>query len=81
MGKSLRIGIFTSAKLLDNPLASSSFRNFIFLLLQIAHFDKTIINLFVVLKGFGFLLSVFFYTSNNKITLLYICIVYTFIYR
>ena len=58
MGKSLRIGIFTSAKLLDNPLASY-FRNFIFLLLQTTHFDKNI-HLFVVLKGFGFLLSVFF---------------------
>ena len=71
MGKSLRIGIFTPAKLLNNALASCSLINFNFLLLHDAHFDKRIILPFLVFKNFAFLLY-FFYTSNNKMTLFYI---------
>ena len=43
MGKSLRIGTFIPANLLNNPLASSSLINFDFLLSHTAHFDKSII--------------------------------------
>ena len=43
MGKSLRNRIFTSVKLLIHPLASCSFKDFDFLLLHTAHFEKSII--------------------------------------
>ena len=46
-------------KLLSNPLAYCSLRNFDFLLLHTKHFDKSIILPFFVLTTFGFLLSVF----------------------
>ena len=60
MGKSLRIGIFTPVKLLNNPLPSCSLRNFGFLLLHNDHFDKSIFVPFLVLTTYGYLLSVFF---------------------
>ena len=69
MGKSLRIGTFILVNLLINPLASCSLINFDFLLSHTAHFDKNIIFVFLVFRTFGYLLSVFFYTSNNEITL------------
>ena len=71
MGKSLRNSTFTPVKVLENPLISCSLRNFDFLLLHTAHFDKGIILPFLVLTTFGFLLSVFFYTSDHKIILFY----------
>ena len=74
MSKSLRISISIPAKLLNNPLASCSLRNFDFLLLHTENFVKSIILLFSVFTTFGFLLSVFFLhlDTNNKITLFYI---------
>ena len=60
MGKSLRISTFIPNKLLNNHVATCSLRNFNFLLLQTAHFDKSITFPFLVLTTFGFLLSVFF---------------------
>ena len=56
-------------KLLDNPLGSYCLINF--LLSHTAHFDKNIIPPFFVLETLGFVLSVFFDTSNNTITLFY----------
>ena len=47
-------------KLLNNPFACCSLRNFDFLLPHIAHFDKIIVLPLVVFKTFGFMLSVFF---------------------
>ena len=73
MGQSLRNGIFTVVNLLNNLLASCSLRNFNFLLLHTENFDKSIILSFLVFKTFVFsTFWVFFYSSNNKITLLYI---------
>ena len=60
MGKSLKTGSFTPVKLINNPLAACSLRNFNFLLLHTEHFDKSIIIPFLVPTTFGFLLSVFF---------------------
>ena len=60
MGKSLRIGNFIPVKLFNNRLAPCGFINFNFLLSRTAHFDKSIILPFSVLKTFAFLLSVFF---------------------
>ena len=57
------------SKLLNNPFACCSLRNFDFLLPHMAHFDKIIILPLVVFETFGFMLSVFFYTLNNRITL------------
>ena len=59
MGKSHRISIITSAKLLNIPLASCRLKHFDFLLLHTAHIDKSIILPFLVLATFGFLFSVF----------------------
>ena len=56
-------------KLLNNPFACCSLINFDFLLPHMAHFDKIIILPLVVFETFGFMLSVFFYTLNNRITL------------
>ena len=65
MGKSLKICTFIPVKLLNIPLDCCSLVNFDFLLLHTAHFDKSIILLpFLVFTTFGFLLSVFFYTSR-----------------
>ena len=63
-------GVFIS-KLLNNPLASCCLINFDFLLSQSAHFDKSNILPFFVLVTFRILLSAFFDTSNNTITLFY----------
>ena len=60
MGKSLRIGTFIPVNLFNNTLSSCSLRNFDFLLLHTAHFDKSIILPFLVLKTFEFLHCVFF---------------------
>ena len=68
----LRIGIFNSAKLLNNPLACCSLINLNFLLLHNAHLDESIILSFLVFTTFGFLLSVFFQTSKYTIILFYI---------
>ena len=57
-------------KLLNNPFACCSLINYDFLLPHIAHFDKIIVLPLVVFETFGFMLSVFFYTLNNMITLL-----------
>ena len=69
MGKSLKIGISNPSKLLNNPVASCCLINFEFLLLHTEHFDKDNILSFLVLTTFGFLLSVYFYISNNETTL------------
>ena len=63
-------GVFIP-KLLKNPLASCSFVNFDFLLSHTVHFDKSIILTCFVLATFGFLLSVFFCTSNNNVITLF----------
>ena len=63
---------FAPSKLANNPLASCSLINLDFLLLHTEHLNKSIILSFFVFKTSGFLLCVFFYTSNNKITLSYI---------
>ena len=69
MGKSLNVVTLIPVKLFNNPLASCSLRNFNFLLLHTEHIDESILPLFLILTTFGFSLSVFFYTSNNKIIL------------
>ena len=70
MGKPLlKNGTIPPNKVLNNPLAPCSLRNFDFLILHTEHFNKSII---LVFKTSGFLLCVFFYTLNNKITLFYI---------
>ena len=63
-------GVFIH-KLLNNPIASCYLINFNFLQSHIAHPDKTIILPFFVLRTFGFLVSGFFDTSQNMITLFY----------
>ena len=60
MSKSLKIGTFIPAKLLNNQLASCSLINLDFLLPQTAQFDESIILPFFIFLTFGFLLSVFF---------------------
>ena len=73
MGKPLlKNGTIPPNKLLNNTLASCSLRNFDFLILHTEDFNKSIILPFFVFKTSGFLLCVFFYTLNNKITLFYI---------
>ena len=59
-------------KLINNPIASCSLRIFEVLLLHSEQLDKNIVLPFLVLTTFGFSLSVFFYTSHNKIKLFYI---------
>ena len=59
-------GIFIP-KLLNNPQASRYF----IALSHTLNFDKSIILPYVALATYEFLLSVFFYTSNNMITLFY----------
>ena len=51
--------------LLNNPLASCSFINFVFLLPQEAHFDYSITLPFLVFIIFASLFSVSFCTLNN----------------
>ena len=53
-------------KLLNILFASCSFKNLNFLLLHIAHFDNKIVLPLLIFKTLGFILSVFFYTLNNK---------------
>ena len=65
-------------KLLNNPFVSCSFKNFDFLLPHIAHFDNIIVTPFLVFETPAFMLSVFFYTLDNKITLF--LIQYLFLY-
>ena len=48
MGKSLRIGTFIPVNLRNDPLTSCSLINLDFLLSHTAHFDKSIILLFLV---------------------------------
>ena len=59
-------------RLLNNPFASFSLVNFYFLAPHIAHFDNIIVLPLLVFETLGFMLSVFFYTLNNKIALFYI---------
>ena len=59
MGKSLRIGIFTPVKLLNNPLASCSLRNFEFLLLRSENVYKSIILPFLVRTTWIFTFCIF----------------------
>ena len=61
-----KIGTFIPNKVLNTSLVSWSLRNFDFLLLKTAHFNKSIILPFLVLTTFGFLLPVF------SLTLFYI---------
>ena len=56
-------------KLLNEPFASSFLINIDFLLPRIAHFDNSIVLLLLVFEILGFMISVFFYTSNNTIAL------------
>ena len=56
-------------KVLNNPFACCSLINFDFLLSHIAHVDKIIVLPLVVFEILEFILSVFFYTLNNMITL------------
>ena len=79
MGISLKISSFIPSKLLNNTLASCSVRHFNFLLLDTENLDKSIILPFLVLATFVFLLSVFFYTSSNKIALFYIWFKFLFV--
>ena len=58
--------------LLNNPLVSCSLTNFNFVPSNTVHFDKSIILQFFVLTAFRLLLSLFFYTLDNKIILFYI---------
>ena len=58
-------------RILDNPFVSCSFINLDFLLPHTAHFDNNIVLPLVVFRTFRYILSVFFYTLNNKITLFY----------
>ena len=75
MGIPLKINTFTTPnKLLNTPLASCSLRNFNFLLLHTAHFDKRIILPFLVF-------TTYFYTLNNKTTLFYIQFKFLFVNR
>ena len=69
MDKSLNASTLIPVKLFNNPLASCSLRNFKFLLLHTEHIDESILPLFLILTTFGFLLSAFFYISNNKVIL------------
>ena len=61
--------VFLGPKLLYNPFACCSLINVDFLLLHIAHFEKIIVLPLLVFETLGFILSVFFYTLNNMITL------------
>ena len=61
-GQSPTTGKLVPRKLPNNPLTSCSLMNFDFLPPQSSIF---------CFKSFGFLLSVFFYTSSNKTTLSY----------
>ena len=56
-------------KLLNIPFASCSFINLDYLVPHIEHFDNNILLPLLVFKTFGFILSVFFYTLNNKVAL------------
>ena len=58
MGKSVKIGIFIPIKLPNDALAFCPLINFDFLLLHIAHFDKSIIFLFQVFTDFVFFLHI-----------------------
>ena len=64
MGISLKIGTFTPNKLVNTTLASYYSRNFDFLVLQTAHFDKSIILPFLVVTLLDFYFLYFFYTLN-----------------
>ena len=70
---SLNIGILLKGvlipKLLDNPFASCSLINFDFLLPHTSHFNNMIVLPLLVAEIFGLMLSVFFYTLDNKIAL------------
>ena len=59
-------------RLLNNPFACCSLINFDFLLPHMAHFDNIIVLPLVVFETLGFMLSVFFYTLNNRIASFYI---------
>ena len=60
-----------SPVILSSPFASCSLINLDFSLPQTSQFDKSIIHLgFFIFTALGFLLSVSFYTSSNKIRLL-----------
>ena len=67
MGKSPLVSTLIPVNLLNNLLASCSLINFDILPSHTVNFDKRVILPFLVFTNF--LLSVFFYTSDNKITL------------
>ena len=73
MGTSRRTGIFIPVKLLNNPLPSSSLRNFNFQLRHTTNFDKSTTLRVLVLATLELLLSVFFlqYKQQDN-TVLYI---------
>ena len=58
-------------KLSNKPFACCVLINFDFLLPHIADFDNIIVLPLLVAETFGSILSVFFCTLNNKITLFY----------
>ena len=58
-------------RLLNVTFASCSFINLDFLLPHLAHFDNSVVLPLLVFKTLGFILSVFFYSLNNKVTLFY----------
>ena len=57
-------------KLLNKPLASCSLINLGFLLSHIPYFDKNIVFHLFLIATLEFLLPVFFYNSNKRITFL-----------
>ena len=59
-------------RLINNPFPSCFLINFDFLEPHIAHFDNTIVLPLLASEIFGLMLSVFFYTLDNKIALFYI---------
>ena len=69
--KELKLRAVFILKLLNDTLAFCSLKNLNFLLPHTAHFHKIISFPLFVFAAFEFLLSVFFYTSNNILTLFY----------
>ena len=80
MVKSLRYGILTPIKLLNDP--SCSWKNFNFLPLHTSYFDKNIALPLLVRKTLSFcLFQSFSYTLNNKIAFFHIWFKVLFVIR
>ena len=67
----MKLHLKQRTKLHNIPFASCSFISLDFLVPQIAYLDNNIVLPLLVFETFGFLLSVIFYSLNNKITLFY----------